>query len=371
VASVLFLAGNTRSLIANRGDLVRSIQAAGHEVQALVPAHDLLPEIEELGIRWQTVSLRRAGVNPIADLQSALELRGLIADIGPDKVFAYTIKPIVYGLPVSRWVGVPEAYAMITGMGYLFTGETLKQRLLRAVACRLYRQALKRADAVFFQNPDDRALFGDLGILGGSVPTVMVNGSGVNTERFRPVELPEAPLVFLVISRLLEDKGLMEFVAASERLKSHYPGVRFQLLGPHDPGLPHAVPASTVEAWRSNPAVELLGHQKDVRPFIERAHVYVLPSYREGTPRSVLEAMSMGRPIITSDAPGCRETVIEGENGFLVPPRTVEPLARAMLRFIEEPSLVPQMGRRSRQIAEEKYDVTKVNGVIMRAMGLV
>lgn len=176
--------------------------------------------------------------------------------------------------------------------------------------------------------------------------------------------------MFLVISRLLGDKGLIEFVAAATSLKARYPEARFQLLGPHDPALPHAVPAFTVDAWRRNPAVELLGHQQDVRPFIERAHVYVLPSYREGTPRSVLEAMSMGRPIITSDAPGCRETVVDGENGFLVPPRTVEPLARAMERFLEEPALIPKMGLRSREIAEEKYDVRKVNAVIMRTMGL-
>jgi glycosyltransferase involved in cell wall biosynthesis len=278
VARILFIAGNTRSLIANRGDLVRAMQAAGHEVHALVPEYDLLPEIEELGIAWRAVGLRRAGVNPIADAGSVRELYRHIREIRPDKVFAYTIKPVVYGVPAARWAGVPEVYAMITGMGYLFTGETPKQRLLRAVASRLYRHALRRTDAVFFQNPDDRALFAGLGILRGDVRPVMVNGSGVHTERFAVAPLPDGPPVFLVIARMLGDKGLIEFVEAARRLKARYPEARFQLLGPHDPNLPHALPAELVEQWRRDPAIELLGHQKDVRPFLARSHVYVLPS---------------------------------------------------------------------------------------------
>lgn len=370
MARVLFIAGNTRSLIANRGDLIRAMQAAGHEVHALVPEYDLLPEIEELGIEWRTVGLRRTGINPVADAASIRELYRKIRDIRPDKVYAYTIKPVVYGVPAARWAGVPEVYAMITGMGYLFTGESPKQRLLRAVASRLYRFALRRTDAVFFQNPDDRALFAELGILDRRVRPVMVNGSGVHTERFAVAPFPDGPPVFLVIARLLNDKGIIEFVDAARRLKARYPEARFQILGPHDPNLPHAVAHELVESWRRDSAVELLGPQRDVRPFIANAHVYVLPSYREGTPRSVLEAMSMGRPIVTTDAPGCRETVIEGENGFLVPPRSVEPLAAAMERFILQPELIPTMGARSRVIAEEKYDVEKVNRVIMETMRL-
>lgn len=371
MARVLFIAGNARSLIANRGDLIGAMREAGHEVHALVPSYDLLPEIEGLGIPWRAVGLRRAGLNPVADAASVRELVREIREIRPDKVFAYTIKPVVYGVPAARLAGVPEAYAMITGLGYLFTGETPRQRLLRAAARRLYRHALRRAEAVFFQNPDDQALFEELGILreGGARP-VRVHGSGVSVERFAEAPLPEGPPVFLVIARLLEDKGVAEFAEAAARLKARYPEARFQILGPHDPNLPHAVPAETVEAWRSSPALELLGAQRDVRPFLAAASVYVLPSYREGTPRSVLEAMSMGRPVVTTDAPGCRETVVEGENGFLVPPRTVEPLAAAMERFLHDPALIARMGAASRALAEAKYDVRKVNAVILETMGL-
>lgn len=346
------------------------MREASHEVYALVPEYDLLPEIETLGIPWRTVNLRRAGINPLADAASTRELVRHIREVRPDKVFAYTIKPVVYGVPAARWAGVPEVYAMITGMGYLFTGETRKQRVLRGIASRLYRYALRRTDAVFFQNPDDQSLFAELGILDGDVRPVRVNGSGVHMDRYPMAPLPDGPPVFLVIARLLEDKGIVEFVEAARQLKARYPEARFQVLGPHDPSLPHAVPAATVQTWERDPAIELLGHQSDVRPFLAASSVYVLPSYREGTPRSVLEAMSMGRPIVTTDAPGCRETVREGENGYLVPPRTVEPLAAAMERLIQHPERISQMGQRSREIVEEKYDVDKVNAVIMETMGL-
>lgn len=364
------MAGNTRSLIANRGDLIQAMQNAGHEVQAVVPAYDLLSAIEDLGIEWRTVDLDRAGANPWADLCAVGQLFTVIRELDPDKVFAYTIKPIVYGVHVARWAGVDEVYAMITGLGHLFTGDSLKRALLRFIACRLYRSALARADGVFFQNPDDLSLFRSSDLLPDTVPGVLVNGSGVNTDRFAAAPLPDGPLTFLAIARLLDDKGLAEFVEAASRLKPRHPEVRFQILGPHDPALPHALPLNVVKKWRADPVVELLGHQTDVRPFIRRAHVYVLASYREGTPRSVLEAMSMGRPIITSDAPGCRETVVQGDNGLLVPPRTVTPLADAMERFIENPSLVQTMGKRSRQLAETKYDVRKVNAVILETMGV-
>jgi len=286
-------------------------------------------------------------------------------------VFAYGIKPIIYGLHAARYARVPDVYALITGLGYVFTGQSQKQRILRSLVRRLYRHSLSRCAATFFQNQDDLDLFKELGIVKESSRTVLVNGSGVHTDRFPLAPIPPGAPVFLLVARLLNDKGIIEFVEAATSLKARYPHARFQILGPHDPNLPHAVSASILGSWQQNTAIELLGHQKDVRPFIRSAHVCVLPSYREGTPRSVLEAMSMGRPIVTTDAPGCRETVVEGVNGFLVPPRRVEPLAQAMERFILNPALIEPMGLESRRIAEEKFDVHKVNRVIMETMGLV
>lgn len=371
MAVILIIAGNARSLIANRGNLIQALRAAGHTVHALIPVYDLLPEVNNLGISWHAVNLRRTGLNPFADLTSTVEIYRRIRDIRPDKVFAYTIKPVIYGLTAAQWAGVRQTYAMITGLGYVFTGRSVKQRLLLAVTRCLYRYSLARTSAVFFQNPDDRQLFNDLNILKKNVKAVLVNGSGVDTERFCFAPVPKGPLIFLVIARMLGDKGLVEFVAAATQLKARHPQVRFQLLGPHDPNLPHALPRPTIEAWQRNPNIELLGHQQDVRPFISAAHVYVLPSYREGTPRSILEAMSIGRPIVTTDVPGCRETVVDGKNGFLVESRSVGPLAAAMEQFIRNPDLLVTMGNQSRAMAVEKYDVKKVNQVIMQTMELL
>lgn len=380
---ILFIAGNTRSLIANRGDLIKEMKRRGHQVTALVPEYDFMPEIEQLGIPYRKISLSRSSVNPLAEMRSRKELERIIREIAPDKVFAYTIKPVVQGVPAARRAGVEEVYAMITGMGYLFTGETLRQRLLRQVAVQLYRRALNKCTGIFFQNPDDIALFKNLRIIGEDSPVTMTNGSGVNMGHFAmgkrdevkvngSVNGTEDPSIcFLVIARLLRDKGIMEFVRAAQELKSkHGDGVRFVVVGPYDPNLPFAVSREDYDVWMKGNVVAFMGKQSDVRPFINDCDVYVLPSYREGTPRSVLEAMAMGRPVVTTDTPGCRETVVEGENGFLVPAGEWKPLAEAMERFIHQPGLIADMGEKSYQLCEEKYEVGKVNEGILRTMGI-
>jgi glycosyltransferase involved in cell wall biosynthesis len=233
----------------------------------------------------------------------------------------------------------------------------------------LYRFALGRTHKVFFQNADDERLFRKLGLLPAFVPSVVVNGSGVDVASFSSKPLPLGTISFLMIGRLLGDKGVREYAAAARRIKAFHPRARFQLVGWIDTN-PDAIGQSELDSWTTDGTLEFLGKLKDVRPAIAASTVYVLPSYREGTPRTVLEAMAMGRPIITTDAPGCRETVIDQQNGFLVPVKSVEALAEAMMKFIEDPSLALRMGRRSREIAEAKYDVHNVNAVMLREMGI-
>ena len=293
----------------------------------------------------------------------------LIKEVRSAYVLTYTIKPVIYG-SIAAWVlGVPQRYALVTGLGYAFTGDAKGlRRVLRYIVQRLYRLALSRTGKVFFQNPDDETLFREKKILSPAIPSCIVNGSGVDISKYSVCPLPEQP-VFLMIARLLGDKGVREYAQAAVVVKRVYPEARFLLVGWIDNN-PDAITEQELDKWISEGAVEFLGKLSDVRIAIQHSSVYVLPSYREGTPRTVLEAMAMGRAVITTNAPGCRETVINGDNGYLVPVRDVQALAAAMVTAIESPDDRARMGGRSRAIAEEKYDVHKVNEVMLQEMGI-
>ena len=368
---VLLIASFPDSILKFRGPLLEALATTGWEVHIAAPVVDTIPGLREalasMSVVLHEIPLSRTGTNPVADIGLVLALRGLMRELRPAVVLPYTIKPVIYGT-IAAWIaGVPRRFALVTGLGYAFTGN--RQGIFKRVVSGLYRFALGRTHKVFFQNPDDERLFRDLGIAPAGIPSVVVNGSGVDLAAFLVTPLPGNPIVFLLIGRLLGDKGVREFGEAARRVKLLHPEVRFRVVGWIDSN-PDAIAQSELDAWVADGALEFLGKLDDVRPAIAACTVYVLPSYREGTPRTVLEAMAMGRPIITTDAPGCRETVIDGDNGFLVPVQSVDELVEAMLKFIEDPSLAQRMGRRSRQIAEDKYDVHKVNAVMLREMGI-
>jgi glycosyltransferase involved in cell wall biosynthesis len=295
-------------------------------------------------------------------------MRALIRAERPDVVLAYTIKPVIVAALAGRAERVPRIVSLITGAGYAFTGgRELKRRVSRAAAALLYRLALKRSDVIIFQNPDDERLFRELRLVPKTRETQVVNGSGVDLDRFAPAPVP-ARTSFLMIARLLKDKGIREFAEAAKRVKAVHPDTPITLVGDFDPSPDSLTCKELDELVRCG--VHYRGHLDDVRPAIADCSVYVLPSYREGTPRSVLEAMAMGRAIITTDAPGCRETVIEGENGFLVPPRDSNALFEAMTRFVDDPAIAAAMGKASRRLVEAKYDVRQVNSDLLRYAGL-
>jgi glycosyltransferase involved in cell wall biosynthesis len=221
---------------------------------------------------------------------------------------------------------------------------------------------------VFFQNPDDEKLFRELGLLRRSTKSVLVNGSGVDLEAFRPVPFPPE-ISFLMIARLISLKGIHDYAKAAEAVRARHADVPFRLAGWID-DTPDAIREQDLRRWVDGGTLEFLGKLDDVRPALAAASVYVLPSHREGTPRTVLEAMAMGRPVVTTDAPGCRETVRHGHNGFLVPVSDPVALAGALERFLQSPSLLEEMGRESRRIAVEKYDVHCVNAVMLKEIGL-
>lgn len=371
---ILLIAGLSDSLINFRGPFIKALSDAGHEVHVAAPNLTeqvmLCTRLREIGATPYSICIERAGMNPVSDLKSLILLCKLIRSVRPNIVLAYTVKPVVWGGLAARFFRDVQYFALITGLGYAFTGNALGRRAVaRSFARLLYRVGLARARGVIFQNPDDAKEFAERGLLPSKLQPWIVSGSGVDTERYSVAPLPSGPIRFLLIARLLWDKGVQEYIDAAKLMNKNYPEVECHLVGPID-NSPNAICRAEIDAWVAEGHVTWHGEQEDVRPYIEAAHVYVLPSYREGTPRSVIEAMSMGRPIITTDAPGCRETVIHGVNGFLVPIGDPVALAKSMRKFIESPDLISQMSLQSRKIAEEKYNVRKVNAQMMEAMGL-
>lgn len=358
------------SLINFRGPLIRTLAARGHRVFALAPDMDeaTARDLRALGAEPVEVPLGRTSLDPFAAMRTVAHLRRTLDRLRPDLVVAYTIKPILLAARALGSGPGPRFVPLITGLGYsLIGGRGLRRRLIRRLAIAMYKKALRRAELVLFQNPDDRADFRRLGMIDPAKPTGLISGSGVDTGHFAPAPLPTGP-AFLMISRFLRDKGIVEFGEAAARIRAEHPDVPVRLAGWIDAS-PDAIDAAALARIEAS-GVENLGRLDDVRPAIAACSVYVLPSYREGTPRSVLEAMAMGRAILTTDAPGCRETVEEGVNGFMVPPGDSGALYRAMKRFVAEPGRIAPMGEASRRLAESRFDVDAVNRALLACLGL-
>lgn len=375
---ILVLSSYAPSLINFRGPMLVAMVKAGHEVLACGPGHDaqIVQQLRDMGVSFQSIPLERTGINPIPDLYSIIFLNRLMRKYCPDVVLSYTIKPVIYGSLAARWAGIKNCYSMITGLGSAFHESSLKGKLISS----LYRFGIKKNKIVFFQNPDDKDTFLRLKLIANDTQTVLINGSGVDLEHYFAAPVVKDRIVFLLISRLISEKGIEQYVEAARELKKHH-NIRCCLVGKFDTN-PSAISEDKVKEWHNLGIIEYLGPAEDIRPIIAQTSVYVLPSYyREGTPRTVLEAMSMGRPVITTDAPGCRETVRLasqlvheklkiGANGILVPTKDVEALARAMKFFMDDPTQIERMGKESRRYAEERYDVHKVNAVLLEKMGL-
>ena len=378
---VAVVASLAYSLVNFRLELLRAVVAAGHEVVAVAPERD--GEVERalaaIGVTLRTVPMARTGTDPLEDLRTLRALTRLFSREGFDVVLPYTMKPIVYGGLAARLARVPRRHALMTGLGTVYSPErqALRHRLLRRLSSALYRQALKGADRVFVYNAADEADILAERMLDAGSTLVRVPGSGVDLDRFeasmppvaRAGARPVAP-TFLMIARLLREKGVGTYVEAARIVRARQPDVVFRLLGPFDAN-PTAIGRDELAAWVAEGAIVHDGETRDVRPHLRDADVFVLPShYREGVPRTLLEAMAVGRALVTTDLPGCRDTVEEGINGFAVPPRDPAALAAAMMRFVEEPDLAVAMGTASRARAERLYDVRAINRLLLAEMGL-
>ncbi len=360
---VVVISPKNRTVYNFRGELIREIIAKGHEVIVTGPNRDNLEKIEALGAQFVEIPMNKNGVNPFADAAYFWKLRCLFKKERPDITFGYTVKPVIYGALAAKLARVKHKVSMVTGLGYSFTAQTTKAKVLRMIVSLLYRFGFACADTVIFQNDDDRRQLLSLKLL-KPAKTQLVNGSGVDMARFTVADFPET-ITFFMLSRLLKSKGVTEYLSACEQVKKRYPQVRFALLGKYEYEMQDAVDKEYVERLVKNGVIERYEETDDVRPYYAACSVYVLPSYREGTPRTVLEAMAMGRPIITTDAPGCRETVINGENGFLIPPQDADALAEKICYYIEHPEAIETMGKKSYDLCMGKFAVEKVNAAML------
>lgn len=367
---IIVIGALPESIINFRGKLINALVANQYKVTAMAalskPA--IISSLASMQVGFKPFPVQRNGLNPRTDLKTLFSLRKDFYNLKPDVILAYTIKPIIWGGLASRVAPNARFYALVTGLGFAFQEGTTARKLLSRLVSALYRISLRRATKVIFQNPDNLNALISRGIV-PSAKCVLVNGSGVDIERFDFTPLPDGEITFLSIGRLLGEKGFREYAQAAKIVKKKYPDTVFQLLGPQDPS-PDGISDVEVESWDRQGWLEYLGSTSEVRPYLKRCHVYVLPSYHEGMPRTVLEAMAIGRPILTTDVPGCRETVTPGENGFLVPKEDAPALAERLIWFIENRDQWGRMGKRSREIAEEKFDVHKVNERLLEIMEL-
>lgn len=357
------------SLLNFRGELIQAIKTLNKSILTVsAPLSDnLAKEFSSKCLEHRAVDFQRNGLNPLSDLKTFLALYRIYKAEKPQQVLAYTIKPVIWGGIAARLAKVPF-YALITGLGFAFQGKSFKRKLLTKFVSFLYRISLSYSKKIIFQNEDNRRLFVERGIVQRS-KTIVINGSGVDISRFYLCPLPDmkAGIQFLCIARLLGEKGLREYAQAASIVKAKYPHTQLVLVGSEDTS-PDGVSLSEVTTWKD---VDYIGAVHDVRPFIEKAHVYVLPSYHEGLPRSTIEAMAMGRPVITTDAVGCKETVEEGINGFKVPISDAIMLAEKMVWFIEHSDQIKPMGLMSRKITVQKFDVHKINAQMLKIIEII
>lgn len=357
---ILVVSPKNKTVFNFRGDLIRDMVACGHELAVTGPNRDFEDEVLGLGVKKLIeIPLVKDNTSVRGDLRYYRALCRAMKEEKPDLVFSYTIKPVIYGSMAAGRAGVKRIVAMVTGLGRVYTSKSLKTRAVKLITKLLYKRAFSRCDKVIFQNPDDiRELLRERYL--PEEKTALVNGSGVNMERFARSELPEKP-VFLMVGRVIREKGVLEFCEAARTLRKSVPEARCILLGGFDSSF-GALSAADIQPYLDDHSVEFPGEVKDPVAFYRSCSVFVLPSYyREGLPRTILEAMSCGRPVITTDWPGCREPVADGENGFLVPVKDAAALAEKMILLAKDRALLEQMGDRAWSRCRELYSVEIVN----------
>lgn len=372
---ICFISTVASSIYGFRKPLITELLKQGHTVYAFVSEYTLaeLDKIREMGVVVVPYQLNRGGLNPLADLWATYKLTKQLRSIQPDLVFSYFAKPVIFGSLAAKWAKVPKVIAMLEGLGFTFTeqpeGLATKTKIIRKIQVFLYRLSLPQVDKLIFLNPDDpKDLLERYHIKARQVEVLGGIGLDLAEYPYQPVSISEN-IRFLFIGRLLKEKGIHEFIAAAKIVKAKYPNAVFTVLGSIDTMNLGSLSQKELDGYIQSGLIEYPGQVSNVSEWIANSQVFVLPSYREGVPRSTQEAMAIGRAVITTDVPGCRETVVNGINGFLIPAWDSKALAAKIIYFIENPEQIVSMGNESYIIAREKFDVNKVNQRLIKMLG--
>ena len=375
----IFMIGTTASnLYLFRKDFIISCIEKGYQVITLVSEYDdaWLDKIKCLGAQVITYQLSRSGLNPFKDLNTLFYLKKIISQYQPDFVFSFFTKPVIYGSLAARFSSTPNIVGMLEGLGSPFTdhphGRSIKMKIIQFIQVSLYRIVFPFIDKIIFLNQDDpRDLIISKKIYHRKNAIHVLGGIGLNLEDYPYCPFDSSmPFTFVMVARLLVEKGINEYLAAAQLVKKKYPEVCFKVIGGLDTQNPSSLSQKELDTVIKSGVIEYIGFTNNIAELLTNSSVFVLPSYREGVPRSTQEAMAIGRPVITTDVPGCRDTVIDGLNGFLVPRWDSKALASKMCYFIENPEQVNVMGAESFKIAQEKFDAQKVNEKLMKIIGL-
>lgn len=365
---ILLIASFDASLIRFRGDFIKSLVDDGFKVFAAAPdfAVEFKEKIENLGATPIEFNLQRTGLNPFKDFKSILELKSIMIDNKIDIVFPYTVKPVIYGSMAANMCKVP-VISLITGLGYAFTGLSTKAKVLQRFNEVLYKLSIRKNKVIVFQNKDDYQLFLDRKVISKKQKVDFVSGSGVNLNEFTFKEKNATDKVsFLLVARLIKEKGIALYMEAAKILKEKYPLAEFHLIGMTETS-PSAIDEIEINDLHSKGILIFHGPQSNIPEHLNNRDIFVLPSYyREGLPRTTLEACACGNPIITTDSVGCRESVKEGVNGFLIEPQSLDALIKPMEYFITNPEKIKEMGINSRTYAEERFDVNIINSDLIK-----
>lgn len=370
------LIGTTaESLIQFRKELIHLLHKNGHVIYAFAIDFDEMTEekVKTFGAIPVRYEFSRTGLNPISDIINTYKLYKLLKALQPDVAFSYFSKPAIFGTLAAKLAKIKKRYAMLEGLGFFFTQSgrkvSLRTKILKKVLILLYKISFKYVDKLILLNADDKKdLLVDEKIHVKNVH--ILGGIGLNISDYPYCPPPIDPITFIFVARFLEEKGVYEFIEAARIVKDKFPEAKFCMLGHLDLQNPGSLTIDRFNELKCNNIIELPGHVNNVQDWLAKASVFVLPSWREGFPRSTQEAMAMGRAVITSDVPGCRETVQDGLNGFLVEPRSPSALAERMFRFLMRPELITTMGQASHRIAQNQFDSVVVNMKLMKILDL-